>query len=254
MFRPNRNHLLIAAILLGTLAMGTSRADAWWGWGWGHSCRWYGGCYSPGYSYGSCYSSCCGPSYYSGDWYVGYRPGPVRRLLFGPYRWYWSGGPYYSYGCCSDVVYSAPPRAVEAARPATAPTLAPPEPQDDSQPTLAPENPGPNVPVPEPPEATSPTTGVAPPRNDGGRIDIFVPAEARVVINGLETKSTGQHREYVSYGLKAGLTYKYEIRAQIVRQGKRIEDTRTVYLRAGALERVAFSFEPKPGEAIASLW
>ena len=77
--------------------------------------------------------------------------------------------------------------------------------------------------------------------------------KAEVVINGLETRSTGAHRQYVSYGLKPGRTYKYEIRARIVRGGRRIEDTRTVYLQAGARRDIAFRFAPEPDQAIAAL-
>jgi uncharacterized protein (TIGR03000 family) len=75
-----------------------------------------------------------------------------------------------------------------------------------------------------------------------------------VFINGLETKSRGRYREYVSYGLKPGFTYKYEIRAEITRQGRLVENTGTVYLTAGARKRVAFRLEAEPDEAIAALW
>ncbi|MFH1922814.1 MAG: TIGR03000 domain-containing protein [Planctomycetota bacterium] len=253
MFRPNRSHLLVAVILLGTLAMGASPAQAWWGGGWGHSYGWYGGYYSPHYSYGSCCAPCCSTGYYSGDWHVGYRPGPVRRVLFGPHRWYWSGSPYYygGYRCCTSVVLSESEPSLGAGTPTSEPTLAP---------SLPPAGPGPSAPGPEPtpPEPTpappSPTTDVGPAREGGAQISIFVPAGAKVVINGLETKSTGTQREYISYGLKPGHAYRYEIRAQIVRNGRQIEDARTVYLSVGAREQVAFSLDPGTQEAIATLW
>ena len=38
-----------------------------------------------------CYSACYSPCYDSCGLYLGWRPGPIRRLLFGPYRWYWGG-------------------------------------------------------------------------------------------------------------------------------------------------------------------
>jgi len=75
-----------------------------------------------------------------------------------------------------------------------------------------------------------------------------------VLINGFETKSTGEHREYVSYGLKPGFTYKYEIRARIARDGRLVEDSRTIRLTAGARKAVAFRFAPEPEEVIATLW
>jgi uncharacterized protein (TIGR03000 family) len=85
-------------------------------------------------------------------------------------------------------------------------------------------------------------------------IAVLVPPHARVFINGLETKSRGRSREYVSYGLKPGLTYAYEIRAEMVRQGRLVAHTRTVYLTAGAREQVAFRLDGEPDEAIAALW
>lgn len=74
-----------------------------------------------------------------------------------------------------------------------------------------------------------------------------------MVINGLVTKSTGAHREYVSYGLRPGYVYKYEIRAQVVRDGQLVEDTSTVYLAAGAHKAVAFRFDPTPEQVVATL-
>lgn len=264
MFRPNRNHLLVAVILLGALAVGASPAQAWWGWGWGHSCCWSGGYYSPYYSCGSCYTPCCRSTYYSGGWYVGYRPGPVRRLLFGPYRGYWCGSPYYysGYHCCTSVVTPVVQPTVqpvpEAGPPTSEPTLAPPLPPAGASPNAPGPEPSTPGPEPTPPEPTaappSPTTGVGPAREDGAQISILVPAGAKVVINGLETKSTGTQREYVSYGLTPGRTYKYEIRAWIIRNGRQIEDARTVYLSVGAREQVAFSLDSRPHEAIATLW
>jgi len=112
---------------------------------------------------------------------------------------------------------------------------------------------------PEQPAAPAPaagdsTSGRSSAREDGGVLSISVPAQAKVIINGLVTKSTGAHRQYASYGLKPGFVYKYEIRAQIVRDGRLIEDTSTVHLAAGAHKGVAFRFDPKPEEAVATLW
>jgi uncharacterized protein (TIGR03000 family) len=110
-------------------------------------------------------------------------------------------------------------------------------------------------PAPAKPTPAEPQAGVAPAaKQTSGVIGVWVPADARVIINGLETRSTGRHREYVSYGFKPGAVYKYEVRAQIARDGRLIESTRTVYLTAGAHQRVAFHFDAKPEEAIAAAW
>lgn len=122
-------------------------------------------------------------------------------------------------------------------------------PAEPEGPAAAP-TPAPAVPAPARPQA-----GLAPAAEPtSGVIGVWVPAKARVVINGLETTSTGPYREYVSHGLKPGAVYPYEIRAQIARDGRLIEKIRTVYLTAGAHQRVAFQFEAKPEQAIAARW
>lgn len=79
-----------------------------------------------------------------------------------------------------------------------------------------------------------------------GAILLSLPQDARVVINGRETTITGPTRKYVSENLKPGSTYKYEIRATIVRDGKMVEEKRVVYLKAGQSEQLAFSFPATP--------
>jgi uncharacterized protein (TIGR03000 family) len=109
--------------------------------------------------------------------------------------------------------------------------------------------------VPEAPAAAAPGTGTStefvPDRSTSGLLTILVPADAKVVINGLQTKSTGSKREYVSYGLKPGFSYKYVIEAEVVRDGKVVRETKEVALTAGATDRVAFGFAPQPAEQVA---
>jgi len=84
-------------------------------------------------------------------------------------------------------------------------------------------------------------------------LSVSVPARAKLIVNGLETKSTGPHRQFVSTGLQPGLTYKYEVRVQVVRNGRLLEDTRTVHLKSGLQKAIAFSPVAKPGTAVAAL-
>jgi uncharacterized protein (TIGR03000 family) len=283
MFRPSWKYLILGAVLLGTVAVSASQAEACWWCGW-HRC--YSTCYTPCYT--SCYAVSYDPCCDAGSWYLGWRPGPVRRLLFGPYRWYGPWGYWGSYGwqvAGYDTMEAYGPEAQAPAEPTPAerqPTLAKP-PAAEAEPTLAEPALPPAVPKPAPkpltpepkpfqpstleptttpavpPEPTLPgpddsTTGVVPARHDSGLLAIRVPADAKVVINGLETESTGSQREYVSYGLKPGLVYRYEIRAWIVRNGQVLEDARTVYLTAGARMAVALHWAARPQEAIATLW
>ncbi len=77
---------------------------------------------------------------------------------------------------------------------------------------------------------------------ESGVLTVWVPYDAKVTVNGLATKSTGSRRQFVSYGLKAGLSYKYVVKAQVVRDGKTVEDTQTAVLTAGQVTAVAFGF------------
>ena len=75
-----------------------------------------------------------------------------------------------------------------------------------------------------------------------GVLTVWVPYDAKVTVNGLETRSTGSRRQFVSYGLKPGFSYKYVVRAEVVRNGQLQEDTRTVTLTAGQITAVSFGF------------
>jgi len=75
-----------------------------------------------------------------------------------------------------------------------------------------------------------------------GTLNIRVPADAKVFVNGYQTRSVGTQRRYVSHGLRPGYIYRYDVRVQIVRDGRTLEEVRTVYLSSGAREALAFSF------------
>jgi len=88
-------------------------------------------------------------------------------------------------------------------------------------------------------------------------LQVWVPYDAKVFVNGVATTSTGSRRQYVSYGLKPNFTYTYEIRSEVVREGAGgkptiVEDTRTVTLTAGERTSVAFSFNEVPGNDLAA--
>jgi uncharacterized protein (TIGR03000 family) len=77
---------------------------------------------------------------------------------------------------------------------------------------------------------------------DTGILTVWVPYEAKVTINGMLTKSTGSRRRFVSYGLQSGYTYKYVVKAEIVREGKVVKEEQTLSLSAGERGGVAFGF------------
>ncbi len=165
MMKPTRKLLILTALLLGLGLCAAPQAEAgWWhGYGYGYYGWGYGGytCCSP------CWTPVCSVSVYNpccDGWYLGVRPGPIRRALFGPYRWYHSG---YGYGygccslcycdpcCCSDGGYVTSDAPAPDAQSAQKPTLAPPK-----EPAIAPAPAAgtPNEPALAPPPAPAPMT------------------------------------------------------------------------------------------------
>jgi uncharacterized protein (TIGR03000 family) len=264
MNRRSWNSLLVGAVVAVALLSVVPQANAQW-WGYYRPVAW-GCCYTPAYvaPCNSCYTPCCStvrynPCYYGSDWYLGVRPGPVRRLVLGPYRWYRVGygcgwgcgysccGGSYDAGyapCCTDTPSQGTAAPGNVPTPAKKPVVEPP-----SAMPIEP-GPGPAMPGATPPPPAPKTTATS--SENSGILTVWVPYDAKVTVNGLETKSTGSRRQFVSYGLKAGLTYKYVVKAQIVRNGQVVEDTRTVSLTAGQISAVAFGFNTTPAEQVAA--
>ena len=300
------NRVLIAALLVGALSVTAADANAGWWRAWHPGVCWspcYSSCYTPCYSYSSCYTpsysyttSYCDPcATTTCGYYVGWRPGPLRRLLFGRYRWY--------YGCWTTpsytVAYNDYPVVYEQStsdmtqQPTPAhKTQKTQETQETQKPTdsetnqtfQSPETPQQNQgggglsPMPEipaepaPPQSSEPESSLPEPSgfdfnplggatpSQGTRatpqtsalVTVWVPHDARVIVNGYETKSSGSRRQFVSYGLKPGYEYEYEIRAQVPRDGKMIEDVQMVTLTAGGEDSVAFGFNRLPTESLAA--
>jgi uncharacterized protein (TIGR03000 family) len=78
---------------------------------------------------------------------------------------------------------------------------------------------------------------------DTVQLNVAVPADAVVYVNDRKTTSKGEKRQFVSRGLEAGKTYRFEIRAELNNNGKVVTDTKTVVATAGAQENVRFAFE-----------
>ncbi|HEX4148073.1 MAG TPA: TIGR03000 domain-containing protein, partial [Pirellulales bacterium] len=79
-------------------------------------------------------------------------------------------------------------------------------------------------------------------------MNVTVPPDAQVFINGVATTSAGAVRRYRADDLKPG-SYPYEVRAEVVRDGQKLVDSQRVDLRTGKSTSVAFDFSP---EAIAA--
>jgi len=74
------------------------------------------------------------------------------------------------------------------------------------------------------------------------QLNMSVPAQAVVFINGRKTASQGANRSYLSQGLRNDATYRYVVSVQVARGGRVIEDTRELTLRANENKSVSFDF------------
>lgn len=235
MIRTSMKYIALALVVAAVLSLTASTSEACWRCGRAscYGCGWasyYTPCCSTFSACDPCGSSC----------WLGWRPGPLRRLFFGPCRWY-CGGVSYVASCCGSVVSDCCGGAPVYTTPASPSTL---------QPTPAPTTPVPTTPAPAPAPSKSSTSV----RADGGLLTIWVPEDAKVLVNGYETKSKGNLRQFVSYGLKPGFSYTYEVRATVTRNGKSQEEVRKVVLTAGQRSAVAFNFNAAPTMGLASIW
>jgi uncharacterized protein (TIGR03000 family) len=151
-------------------------------------------------------------------------------------------------------------KAPAAPSPAATP-IAPAAPSSSTTPLVptltTPEKPAvPPLGIPGTAQPLTPDSGIIPPLpghsslestpSDSGILTVWVPYEAKVTINGLPTKSTGSKRHFVSYGMHPGYTYKYEVKAEVVREGKIVTEVQTISLVAGEQGGIAFGFNNPP--------
>ena len=136
-----------------------------------------------------------------------------------------------------------------APTPATKPAAEPPATMPrEPAPAAMPDMPSPATPPALPPLPKTTTTSV----EHSGSLTVWVPYDAKVTVNGLETRSTGSRRQFISYGLKSGLSYKYVIKASVVQNGQVVEDTKTISLTAGQVSSLAFGFNTAAVEDVAA--
>jgi uncharacterized protein (TIGR03000 family) len=91
--------------------------------------------------------------------------------------------------------------------------------------------------------AYSPTQSFYPPNAQGNMpalIDVQVPADAQITFDGESTSQTGTERLFRSPPLPPGQDFSYEVKARWTENGKDIERTRKVRVRAG--ERMSVNF------------
>ena len=73
-------------------------------------------------------------------------------------------------------------------------------------------------------------------------LNVKVPVEAEIWVNGTRTSTAGDFRSYVSRHLKPGKSYKFNVLAKLERNGKYVNQEQSVVLRAGSEETLDFDF------------
>jgi uncharacterized protein (TIGR03000 family) len=121
---------------------------------------------------------------------------------------------------------------------------------DKAGPAMPPVDPEPATPdVAAPPELDTTPTPPPPPapdtagEADSAKLNVRVPQDAKIVINDYETSSKGVERSYVSRGLQEGLDYEFEVRAEVIRDGRTLTKSKLVRLQANGTADIAFDFD-----------
>lgn len=86
--------------------------------------------------------------------------------------------------------------------------------------------------------------------SDAALLTIAVPESAKVVVNGRETSSRGEVRQFMSNGLKDGMVYTYVV--EVTFADGEATSTKTVKLRAGAAERLVFNEPVDPASTVSA--
>jgi uncharacterized protein (TIGR03000 family) len=73
------------------------------------------------------------------------------------------------------------------------------------------------------------------------RLIVEVPADASLYIDDRAMKTTSDVRAFSTPDLEPGQLYYYEVRAEVVRDGKPVAQTKRVIVSAGATVRASFS-------------
>lgn len=90
--------------------------------------------------------------------------------------------------------------------------------------------------------------------DDAVYLTVSVPSAAKVYVNDKLTTSTGSVRQFVSRGLVAGKSYKFEVRAELVTaDGQVVTENKSLVVGAGAEEQLQFAFSETKASVNTSL-
>ena len=213
---------MYSVVLLAALTTGAETPS----FGWRHGCHgWGGGCHG-GYGWGGCCGGCYGGcrgcnGCYGGGCYGGWGCyGGCRG-----YGWYGCYGCYGGYwGCNGCNGYVGSPYNV---RPAT-------RPGGYAEPIPAPAG---EKKSKEPKKDSQPKEST----DDQAKLIIELPAEAKLFIDNKLMQSTSSRRVFATPTLEPGRKYYYELRAEVIRDGQPLSDTKRVIFQAGDEIRESFA-------------
>lgn len=87
------------------------------------------------------------------------------------------------------------------------------------------------------------------PTSESARLIIHLPADARLYVDGVATRTMGQEvRTYRTPELEYGQEYVYTLKMEIDRDGKTLTETKRIFVRAGQASEARFD-EPTPAVA-----
>jgi uncharacterized protein (TIGR03000 family) len=111
------------------------------------------------------------------------------------------------------------------------------------------------------PSRTDPKSEEAPlPRKEKGkdtsmsnraRLIVQIPTGAKLFIDDNPMRVTSSSRSFVTPPLQRGRTYYYEVRAEVVREGRTVSETQRVILRPGEIVQAAFPGLDRPATSTA---
>jgi uncharacterized protein (TIGR03000 family) len=90
---------------------------------------------------------------------------------------------------------------------------------------------------------------VPPPKKDGketlaptkAKLFVEVPADAKLYIDDQLMKTGSAHRVFSTPELETGQAYYYVVRAEVTRDGKKVEQTKRVIVRPGEQAKASFA-------------
>lgn len=73
------------------------------------------------------------------------------------------------------------------------------------------------------------------------RVVVSLPADAKLFVQDQQMTGRSTERTFITPALETGYTYTYTLRAEVIRDGQKLTETKTVSVRARHTSRVSFT-------------